>query len=80
MAQVSPNGKLLAYEQGAAFVGWQLMIYNVDTGKRWTRLTLYPTGKTSSEKSRRSPGLLVSLRRTARGELPELRQELRAGR
>lgn len=39
VAQVSPDGELLAYEHGAAFVGWELMIYNVATGKRSVRLT-----------------------------------------
>ncbi|HEY4778135.1 MAG TPA: hypothetical protein VIH47_00895 [Solirubrobacterales bacterium] len=39
VAQVSPDGKLLAYEHEEAFVGWELVIYNVETGKRWVRLT-----------------------------------------
>lgn len=39
MGQISPDGELLAYEHGAAFVGWELMIYNVATGKRSVRLT-----------------------------------------
>jgi Tol biopolymer transport system component len=39
VAQISPDGKLLAYEHEAAFAGWELMIYNVATGKRWVRLT-----------------------------------------
>lgn len=46
VAQVSPNGKLLAYEHGAAFAGWELMMYNVATGKRWVRLThMHTTGE-----------------------------------
>jgi dipeptidyl aminopeptidase/acylaminoacyl peptidase len=39
MVQVSPDGELLAYEHGAAFVGWELIIYNVATGTRSVRLT-----------------------------------------
>lgn len=39
VAQVSPDGELLAYEHAEAFVGWELVIYNVATGKRSVRLT-----------------------------------------
>jgi len=39
VAQVSPGGELLAYEHAQAFVGWELMIYHVATGKRSVRLT-----------------------------------------
>lgn len=40
VAQVSPDGELLAYEHGSAFIdGWGLMIYHVATGKRSVRLT-----------------------------------------
>jgi Tol biopolymer transport system component len=46
VAQVSPDGKLLAYEHKEAFVGWELMIYNVETGKRWVRLAhMHPTSE-----------------------------------
>ncbi len=39
VAQVSPDGELLAYEHGSAFIdGWGLMIYDVATGKRSVRL------------------------------------------
>lgn len=38
VGQVSPDGRLLAWERPGAFVGWELMIYNVETGKRWVRL------------------------------------------
>lgn len=44
VAQVSPDGELLAYEHAQAFVGWELMIYNVATEKRSVRLThMHPT-------------------------------------
>jgi hypothetical protein len=39
VAQISPDGELLAYEHGAAFVGWELIIYDVATGERSVRLT-----------------------------------------
>jgi Tol biopolymer transport system component len=39
VGQVSPDGKLLAWEHEEAFVGWELLIYNVETGKSWVRLT-----------------------------------------
>ncbi len=39
VAQVSPDGKLLAYEHGTPSAGWELKIYDVATGKRWVRLT-----------------------------------------
>jgi Tol biopolymer transport system component len=39
VAQVSPDGKLLAYEHGTASAGWELKIYDVATGNRWVRLT-----------------------------------------
>jgi hypothetical protein len=40
VAQVSPDGELLAYEHGSAFIdGWGLMIYHVATGGRSVRLT-----------------------------------------
>lgn len=46
VTQVSPDGTLLAYEHGAAFAGWELMIYDVATGKRWVRLThMHTTGE-----------------------------------
>lgn len=46
VTQVSPDGKLLAYEHEAAFAGRELMIYNVATGRRWVRLThMHPTGE-----------------------------------
>jgi hypothetical protein len=39
VAQVSPDGELLAYEHGSAFIdGWGLMIYDVASGKRSVRL------------------------------------------
>lgn len=39
VAQVSPDGELLAYEHGSAFIdGWGLIIYDVATGKRSVRL------------------------------------------
>lgn len=39
VAQVSPDGKLLAWEHGTASAGWELKIYDVATGERWVRLT-----------------------------------------
>jgi Tol biopolymer transport system component len=38
VAQVSPDGRLLAYEHEAAFSGWELIVYDVATGKRSVRL------------------------------------------
>lgn len=44
VAQVSPDGELLAYWHAEAFVGWELVIYNISTGKRSVRLThMHPT-------------------------------------
>lgn len=46
VAQVSPDGKRLAYELGSHFDGWQLVIYEVATGQRWVRLThMRPVGE-----------------------------------
>jgi len=39
VAQVSPDGNLLAYEHGTASAGWELKIYDMATGQRWVRLT-----------------------------------------
>ncbi|HKT82601.1 MAG TPA: hypothetical protein VJQ84_02060 [Solirubrobacterales bacterium] len=39
VAQVSPDSELLAYEHAEAFVGWELVIYDIATGKRSVRLT-----------------------------------------
>lgn len=46
VAQVSPDGELLAYEHGSAFIdGWGLMICRVATGGRSVRLTRLHTVK-----------------------------------
>jgi dipeptidyl aminopeptidase/acylaminoacyl peptidase len=39
VTQISPDGKLLAYEHGTARGSWELVIYNVATGRRSVRLT-----------------------------------------
>lgn len=39
VAQVSPNGKLVAFEHAEAFTGWELKIYDVATGQVHVRLT-----------------------------------------
>jgi Tol biopolymer transport system component len=38
VAQVSPDGKLVAFEHAEAFTGWELKIYDVATGKVHVRL------------------------------------------
>jgi Tol biopolymer transport system component len=46
VTQVSPDGRLLAYEHGTALGGWDLVIYDVATGRRWVRLArMHATGK-----------------------------------
>lgn len=38
VAQVSPDGSLVAYQHGAAFTGWKLMLYDVAAGESLVRL------------------------------------------